>query len=397
MRDPLPRVQRGLAAALRDRRTQLSAAAFVLTALACYLYVLVGNINNYDNIVCTPEGYGTGLRSGRWMLTLLGDTVGHAMGNFNLPLFNGLLGLAFLGLACQFLWRALHLQKPWQCAVLTAITAAWPAAASAMLFSFTVHYYLFAVLLAAVAVWMADRSGWGWFVGASLTLACSIGVYQAYFPLAAALLVLRLLQQCLDSETPWKTVALRALRFVGVLAAAMVVYFLLLQLCLRLYHETLTAYRGINNMGKLNFAELPQMLVRCVRCFYLLPKTGYAFLTNSRLIRWAMWASLLLSAVSLALAWRDRDWKNGRAPAGCPAHCGKRHFHHGPGNGDAYAHDLRRRHAVLPAAHRGRRPALEARRRAPVGQPADLPVSCRCVGRVCMVLQRLLPHELLFQ
>ena len=103
MRDPLPRVQRGLAAALRDRRTQLSAAAFVLTALACYLYVLVGNINNYDNIVCTPEGYGTGLRSGRWMLTLLGDTVGHAMGNFNLPLFNGLLGLAFLGLACQFL------------------------------------------------------------------------------------------------------------------------------------------------------------------------------------------------------------------------------------------------------------------------------------------------------
>lgn len=309
MRDPLPRVQRGLAAALRDRRTQLSAAAFVLTALACYLYVLVGNINNYDNIVCTPEGYGTGLRSGRWMLTLLGDTVGHAMGNFNLPLFNGLLGLAFLGLACQFLWRALHLQKPWQCAVLTAITAAWPAAASAMLFSFTVHYYLFAVLLAAVAVWMADRRGWGWFVGAALTLACSIGVYQAYFPLAAALLVLRLLQQCLDSETPWKTVALRALRFVGVLAAAMVVYFLLLQLCLRLYHETLTAYRGINNMGKLNFAELPQMLVRCVRCFYLLPKTGYAFLTNSRLIRWAMWASLLLSAVSLALAWRDRDWK----------------------------------------------------------------------------------------
>lgn len=192
MRDPLPRVQRGLAAALRDRRTQLSAAAFVLTALACYLYVLVGNINNYDNIVCTPEGYGTGLRSGRWMLTLLGDTVGHAMGNFNLPLFNGLLGLVFLGLACQFLWRALHLQKPWQCAVLTAITAAWPAAASAMLFSFTVHYYLFAVLLAAVAVWMADRSGWGWLVGAALTLACSIGVYQAYFPLAAALFVLRL-------------------------------------------------------------------------------------------------------------------------------------------------------------------------------------------------------------
>ena len=54
MRDPLPRVQRGLAAALRDRRTQLSAAAFVLTALACYLYVLVGNINRATERACVP-------------------------------------------------------------------------------------------------------------------------------------------------------------------------------------------------------------------------------------------------------------------------------------------------------------------------------------------------------
>lgn len=218
--------------------------------------------------------------------------------------------------------------------------------------------------------------------------------------MAAALLVLRLLQQCLDSETPWKTVALRALRFVGVLAAAMVVYFLLLHLCLRLYHETLTAYRGINNMGKLNFAELPQMLVRCVRCFYLLPKTGYAFLTNSRLIRWAMWASLLLSAVSLALAWRDRDWKKIVTVvlllAALPI-AANGIFIMAP---ETATHTLMTYGVVtlfyLPLiVGDGLRWRRDAVRR--VGQPADLPVSCRCVGRVCMVLQRLLPHELLFQ
>ncbi len=72
MRDPLPPRAARPCCSLRDRRTPAQRRClFVLTALACYLYVLVGNINNYDNIVCTPEGYGTGLRSGRWMLTLL--------------------------------------------------------------------------------------------------------------------------------------------------------------------------------------------------------------------------------------------------------------------------------------------------------------------------------------
>ena len=68
MKDPLLRAQRRIKPLLRDRRTIASAAAVCGTTLVCYLYVLAGNINNYDNMACTPAGYGTGLRSGRWLL-----------------------------------------------------------------------------------------------------------------------------------------------------------------------------------------------------------------------------------------------------------------------------------------------------------------------------------------
>lgn len=309
MKDPLLYAQRRIGPLLRDRRTIASAAAVCLTATVCYLYVLVGNINNYDNIACTPAGYGTGLRSGRWLLTLLGDAYSHFLGNYNLPLFNGLVGLLFLGLACQLLFRTLRLEQPWQCALLSVITVAFPAAASAMLFSFTVHYYLLAVLLASASVWLVTRRGTGCFILSAVLLCCSIGLYQAYFPLAAAVLVLRLLRDCLDEAQKWKTVALRALRYVGMLAAAMILYFLVLRLCLAVYHESLLPYRGIDRMGLLPLDRLPELLWREIRCFYLLAWENYAFLAPTRLVRWAICGSVGLSALWLILNRHERDPK----------------------------------------------------------------------------------------
>lgn len=309
LKDPLPALSRRLRDFFLNRRTVASAVAMGLTVLVSYLYVLVGNINNYDNIVTTPDGYGTGLVSGRWMLDVVARIYALFLGNYNLPLFNGLLGLLLLALACQFIFRALRLEKTWHCALLSVITMIWPAAASAMLFSFTVHYYLLSVLLAALSVWLVCKRGWLPFVISAGLLCCSIGLYQAYFPLAAAVLVLRLLRDCLEPESVWKDVALRALRFVGMLAAAMVLYFVALRLCLWITGRELLSYRGINNMGKLPLDRLPEILVRAVRCFYLLPEENYAYLAQTNLGCLAIYGALGLTVLTLALNWRERDWK----------------------------------------------------------------------------------------
>ena len=70
-------------------------SSFILGGLA-HLFTLTNVLQNYDNIAIVPGGYGTGLTSGRWLLTVLGNFIKKIWGNYNLPFFNGLLTI--------FLW-----------------------------------------------------------------------------------------------------------------------------------------------------------------------------------------------------------------------------------------------------------------------------------------------------
>lgn len=63
-----------------------AAAAAFGSGVLVHLFGLVNVLHNYDDIAQQPRGYGTGVTSGRWLLTLMGkfwDAIG---GNFNLPL-----------------------------------------------------------------------------------------------------------------------------------------------------------------------------------------------------------------------------------------------------------------------------------------------------------------------
>ena len=40
------------------------------TGIATHLFGLVNVLHNFDDIAVQPAGYGTGLRSGRWLLTI---------------------------------------------------------------------------------------------------------------------------------------------------------------------------------------------------------------------------------------------------------------------------------------------------------------------------------------
>lgn len=59
----------------------------------CICSGLVNVLHNYDDIAQQPRGYGTGVTSGRWLLSIMGDFCDAIGGNFNLPTVNGLLFL----------------------------------------------------------------------------------------------------------------------------------------------------------------------------------------------------------------------------------------------------------------------------------------------------------------
>lgn len=293
-----------LYAFLQSRQTRMCLLATAIFGTLSYLYLFVNNINNNDMIACLPEGYGTGLSSGRWGLYLLGELTRRVWGVFNVPVFNGVLALVLLALSSAVLVRALELENKWLCFCLAAITATFAPIGALMFFQFTVHYYSFAILLMAFAAYLLKKRHWAAFLGGSLLAACSLGIYQAYFPFFAAVLLLMLLGQCLKRESSGKEVFLHALRAFVSLVLSYFLYTLILKALLALQHTSLSSYQGINQMGALN--ELPQQLLYAYSTFLRLPFEAFCGINATRFVRVAILLSGVFSIASIILFWREK-------------------------------------------------------------------------------------------
>lgn len=289
---------------LRSPQTRACLLATAIFGALSYLYLFVNNINNNDMIVCLPEGYGTGLTSGRWMLYLLGEVTRRIWGVYNVPVFNGVLALVLLAFASAVLVRVLELKQRGLCFALAAITAVFAPIGSLMFFGFTAHYYALAVLLMALAAWLLKQRRWTAFVGGVLLAACSLGIYQAYFPFLAAVLLLTLLGSCLKQHTTGKEIFLDALRALAALVLSYLLYALILKAFLVLRHAELSDYQGINQMGQLR--DLPKQAWNAYLRFFRLPFDDLAGVNATRLVRAAMALLFLGSVAALPLFWRER-------------------------------------------------------------------------------------------
>lgn len=293
-----------LYAFLRSPQTRMCLLATAIFGALSYLYLFVNNINNNDMIVCLPEGYGTGLTSGRWALYLLGEVTRRVWGCYNVPVFNGVIALLLLAFTSAVLVRVLELKSRWLCFALAAITAVFAPIGALMFFQFTAHYYAFALALTAVAAYLLKQRHWAAFLGGVLLAAFSLGIYQAYLPFLAAVLLLTLIGSCLQRGTSAKEVFLDALRMLAALALSFLLYWLILKGLLALRHEALSDYQGINQMGRLR--DLPKQIWNTYLRFFRLPFDDLAAVNATRLVRVAMALLFLFSVAALPLFWRER-------------------------------------------------------------------------------------------
>lgn len=298
---------------LRSRQTRLCFLATAIFGALAYLYLFVNNINNNDMIACLPEGYGSGITSGRWGLYLLGKLTGEIWGSFNVPVFNGVIALILLAFASAVLVRVLEVKNNRLCFSLAAITATFAPIGSLMFFQFTVHYYSLAILLMVLAAYLLKKRHWAAFLGGCLLAACSLGIYQAYFPFLAAVLLLTLLGSCLKRESTGKEILLDALRAFAALVLSYVLYQLILRGFLAASHTDLSTYQGIDQMGSLK--NFPQQLLNAYLGFFKLPFEEFCGINATRFVRAVMLILGVFSVAALSLFWREK--KVGKILLGC--------------------------------------------------------------------------------
>ena len=181
-------------------------------------------------------------------------------------------------------------------------------------YMFTSVFYAVGILFSVLAAYFVVRypRSIPAHIGAVLLLACSLGVYQAYFPNAVCLLVISviLLSAFREENRTWKNIFFTALRYVGVLAAGMVVYFFINMVVLKVNGVEMISYQGGASMGQITLRQFLSAVKRCYRDFIALGNDNVLVLNATGVLRVCYWLVMGLFAVSalLLLVFEKGDW-----------------------------------------------------------------------------------------
>ena len=289
---------------LKKRLNSPAYAAMIITfifGIAVHLFGLLNTMHNHDDINNQPSGFGTGVESGRWLLTILGKIAQHIMGNYTLTWFNGVLFIALLAVSVGFVVATFKLKSLKSGALIGMIFVVFPTATCTLLFRYTAPYYGLAILFAVLAVWVIGKIRFAFFISAALT-AMSLGIYQGYLPLTASLFVLLLLKQTLDEDLDFLAMFKQGIFYCATMVAGLVSYYVILQFSLRYYGVELLDYQGISDMGKLPLSDLFGVIMTAFSSYGALVTEDYCSLAQIGLLKIAYSLAYVIFVAMIVIA-----------------------------------------------------------------------------------------------
>lgn len=116
-----------------------------------------------------------------------------------MPWLYGILSIFFLSIASAAIVCVLDIKGKLNCFLIRAVMPVFPSITATFFFMYTVPYYTLGIFLTAVSVLIINKySNILGFAASAVMLALSLGIYQAYIPLAAGMMVLLIIKKCLS-------------------------------------------------------------------------------------------------------------------------------------------------------------------------------------------------------
>jgi len=252
-------------------------AAF-LSGVTVHLYGLIIAPHNYDDIHAAPFGYGSGIPSGRFALTWLGEAANFFHCGYDLPVVNGLLLILLLSISVGFLISALSIRDKVYAGLIGALFVSFPTVTTILIHRFTAVYYGIGILLAVLAAWVTERNKWGWLCSV-VCIAFSLGIYQAFIPITITIYVLLLIQQALSGNGELLSLLKRGIYDCITLVLGTGLYFFILKITLSATGAALVDYQGIDHMGQIALMDIPRIAWNAIYLTCMLPLRDYCGLT----------------------------------------------------------------------------------------------------------------------
>lgn len=271
-----------------------------MTGIFVHLYVSTNKFFNYfemGNIFSTMSyDQNDTLGLGRWFL----PAATNLLTEYSMPLWNSCMVMLYISISAGLICELLGIRKLLTRSLFGMVCVTFPGMASILSFGVNSDVFALAILLAVLAVYAEEKWRGGMGTGAVL-LCLSIGTYQPYLAVAVGVAFCVLLLQLLESyerKRFWKKVG----RLFLTLLFGFVLYYIVLQVILKLNNTVLSDYHGVDDMTSFTPKGIAKGLVYTYGYFLSYFFSRNYLLTGGRIACNVLGAVLLFAAL----------WKKGK-------------------------------------------------------------------------------------
>lgn len=213
-----------------------------LTCLLVNMFVYTNTCFVHDSIRIYDDS--TGIANGRMLIGPLLEVINR----IQIPWIIGLITCFLMGFVIVFLAKIFKLQSK----ISIIFCAGFVVTSEAMVVSHayfnSVYIYVFSLLLAVLAVFVADKRKYGFFLSVFL-LVLSMMCYQAYITTAIGLFIFKMLLNIIENKSTIKKQLLLTVKYASISVLSALVYYVVWQLILKLLNTEIVEYYAYKNLG----------------------------------------------------------------------------------------------------------------------------------------------------
>lgn len=247
-----------------------------MAAISAFVIGLLVHMFRFTNVLPVSDAlynfYSTQnmVTSGRWFLSIACGISGYS----DLPWLIGLVSVCFMALTAAVIVEVFHMENPVMILLTSGLLVTFPAITATMGYEFTADGYMLAMLLSAISVVLTpiEKTGLKYWKRMALSAVClclSCGIYQAYISFGFALAVCYFMVELLEDKHDTKEYFRWIWSQVAIYALALVSYYVIWKVCLRVLNIQASGYHGINTVGSISLPMLLGGVVKCVKSFLL--------------------------------------------------------------------------------------------------------------------------------
>ncbi len=240
--------------------------AAIAVGLIAHLYKITSWIPNWDSLVFRYDAQNmVGL--GRWFLPVVCSFSSF----YDLPFLNGIIAILFHALGAVCICRILNVRKKITAFLIGAVIVSFPTVTSVMMYNYVADGYSIAFFLSTLAALYMTKEKKGYII-ASVLIAFSTGIYQAYITVTIMLVLLWLLDEIIYSQEAFGTVLKKSVCMLLSGIVGMALYGGILKVILSVFSLELLDYQGINSTASLSNMDIVGSLYTIkqtlIKCFF---------------------------------------------------------------------------------------------------------------------------------